>query len=51
MATFKNDPEALAMRNGTVDAATLVAAARDVLDRPAAALEFITAKGAERVDA
>lgn len=39
------------MRNGTVDAATLVATARDVLDRPAAALEFITAKGAERVDA
>jgi len=39
------------MRNGTVGAATLVAAARDVLDRPAAALEFITSKGAERVDA
>lgn len=39
------------MRNGTVDAATLVAAARDVLDRPAAALEFIAAKIAKRVDA
>lgn len=39
------------MRNGTVDAATLVATARDVLDRPAAALEFIAAKIAKRVDA
>ena len=39
------------MRNGADNSATLVAAARDVLDRPAAALEFITAKGAEHVDA
>ncbi len=39
------------MRNGADNSATLVAAARDVLDRPAAALEFIAAKGAKRVDA
>lgn len=39
------------MRNGADNSATLVAAARDVLDRPAAALEFIAAKIAKRVDA